>query len=593
MAQQVDKSKVRVFAQVEGLATRDVIQSIKTANTSRANIQKIIDAMLRDPTVNSILCGIKEDFTQAFEDGRIIKSVSPDPAVQNAWDQALVNFDAEGQIGNQIMILMSYGELYGQMFTIEALQRKLKFLTKDEHEKRLNAESLEQKQNADKSGVGGIDGANKNVLVQKLYTIDNPLEFYDVRYLGETIYFYRQKIADANTQFGTAYKKNELFKYSDDILIHEMLYPAIVKESMETGMYDGDGESVELKIERGVGMLETAYPAFVNLMLGKAAMLIARDARSVVITLLKMNRDGMTDEEAEATTDAILEKISARRSLNKEEGVGEYTNSVSAPAVVMVTKEGETGDITAEQIGGDYDAGSLNDIANLEEDFYGAFRTVKQKFGKTGDAAGFSGGESMQLLLDSYAQMGGYIQQVICRFWERVINKYFESKGFTKFVDGAKLQMKKMPTSAETDKENLRDTSIRLASQVMSDIDEKNSEQLKIYRTMLNRTDLNNDIIELIDEIIEKRESEEKALKEGQGETDFAEQEAGGVGEYEDYDEFDEEQDETLPPMGGILNEISEEGAPTSEAGAELPDMLKVVDLYDRARASMKKQKIK
>lgn len=593
MAEQTDKSKVRVFVTGTTIETRELIQSIKDANSSRAMVFNIIQTMLKDPTVNSILTGIKEDFTQAFEDGRIIKSVSNDPTVQNAWDAALVNFGAEKQIGNQMMIMLSFGELYGQMFTLDGLRKKLQFA--DGKEKRetqfeKSTSSKEEEKTAQK---------DNDVLIQKLYTIDNPLEFYDVQYLGETVFFYRKKVDTASDSFGTVYKQSDLFKYSDDILVHVMLYPSVIKEKMDTGAVDGDGEAVELTIERGVGLLEKAYPAYVNLMLAKAAMLIARDARSVVVTLLKMNREGMTDEEAEATADAIMEKVTVRRSLDKTQGAGEYTNSVSAPAVVMVTKDGETGDVTAEQIGGDYDAGSLSDIENLEDDFYGAFRTVKQKFGKTGDAAGFSGGESLQLLMDSYAQMGGYIQQTLCDFWEVVINRYFESKGLTKFVGSASLRMKKMPTSSETDKENLRDTSVRLAQQVTSDVMDMTSESLRIYRTMLNRTDLNNDLIELLDELIEKREAEEKqaqseASADRRGQEDRP---GGGYGDREYTDVGGEEEDEgMLPPMSGILDDLAEgeeptgepEAEPEGEADMELPDMLKVVRLYDNARAAMK-----
>lgn len=587
MADQTNKNKIKIFVDGETIGTREFIQSLKTSKSTRSQVFQIIKTMLRDPTVNSILRGIKEDFTQAFEDGRVIKSVSKDPVVQNAWDQALINFGVAEQIGDQMMTIMSYGEIYGQMFTVNGLRRKLTFIDPREENK---GDKLKTTKVLD--GENKIN-ANDKMLIQKLHTVTNPLEFYDVRYLSETLYYYRKKIADATMPFDDLYN-SDLFKYSEDILVHKILYPAIIKEHVSTDMVDGDGESVEFTIERGVGLLETAYPAYVNLMLAKAAMLMARDARSVVITLIKMQREGMTDEEAEQTVDAILEKVTVRRSLEKEEGVGEYTNSVSAPAVVMVTKDGETGDVSAEQIGGDYDPGTLNDIGNLEDDFYGAFRTVKQKFGKTGDAAGFSGGESLQLLLDSYAQMGGAIQQSLCEFWEEVINRYFESRGLQKFVQQASLVMKKMPTSAETEKENLRDTSIRMASQVMMDIEEKSSQQLKVYRTMLNRTDLNNDIIELIDQIIEEKETEEKAQAV---KTPPEKQQTENETETET-----ETEESTLPPMGGIIDELAESEMNESEesevgeegegaASATLPDMLKVVEMYDKARASIKRQR--
>lgn len=194
-------------------------------------------------------------------------------------------------------------------------------------------------------------------------------------------------------------------------------------------------------------------------------------------------------------------------------------------------------------------------------------------------------------MMDSYAQMGGYIQQTLCNFWEEVINRYFESKGLTKFVGAATLRMKRMPTSSETDKENLRDTSVRLAGQVMSDIEGRDSQALTIYRTMLNRTDLNNDIIELLDEIIKQKQSEEQQMEREEEGEEVDEPDTIGGAEDEDTGEGD-----MLPPMGGILEDIAEgeepvaEG-PEGEADIRLPDMLRVVDLYDKARASIKRAK--
>lgn len=97
MAEQTDKKKVKVNVSGATIETREMVQNLKNSDSSRAMVYKIIQTMLKDPTVNSILNGIKEDFTQSFEDGRIMKSVSNEPTVQNAWDQALVNFGVERQ----------------------------------------------------------------------------------------------------------------------------------------------------------------------------------------------------------------------------------------------------------------------------------------------------------------------------------------------------------------------------------------------------------------------------------------------------------------------------------------------------------------
>jgi hypothetical protein len=61
--------------------------------------------------------------------------------------------------------------------------------------------------------------------VTRLNIIDNPLEFYEVSYLGDTVRYYKKKITDATALFGTNYSMKDVYAYTVDALV---LYPQII-----------------------------------------------------------------------------------------------------------------------------------------------------------------------------------------------------------------------------------------------------------------------------------------------------------------------------------------------------------------------------
>jgi hypothetical protein len=75
----------------------------------------------------------------AFEDGRIMKAIADNPKCQNFVDQQLVNFKAADLFKTQATIALTFGELYGEMFTAEELRKKVHFFKQKPTEEELKA----------------------------------------------------------------------------------------------------------------------------------------------------------------------------------------------------------------------------------------------------------------------------------------------------------------------------------------------------------------------------------------------------------------------------------------------------------------------
>ena len=553
--------KRRDYAKVESIGANEIVQALRSTDFNRGQIYSIIKVMLKDPTTISILNSMIEDFTKPFEGGRRIRAISNKETVQNYINELLDAFNANAMCPEQMLTGLAYGELIGRLYTIGGMyKKKHTFNTKPTDEDLISL----------KAAVDKI--ANSNRYIKRIEHIDNPLEYYDVQFMKEPLFYINQKMKEESFMnagnSGLLTFGSDVFKFSTDLIVHKILYPNIVKERYSSGLYDGEGELCEYIVEKGKGLLEAAYPAFVDLKLAEAAIKMSREAKAVVVTLVQIQCQDMTDEEADETTDSILEKLTVRRTLNSTEGISEYTNSQVAPSVIVTSMKGETGEIKVEQVGGDYDPGSLNDIEYLENVYFGAFRTIKQKFGRTKDAAGFSGGESLVELKSSYASMGTTAQTMIIDFWTDVLNRYLDRCGYLDYVGNFELQMMKMVTQEEIDKAENKNRSIQMAEQAMLALKEQELPELKVFRAMINQADITGDLVELIDEMIAKLEEPQKEDEdEDDNEQDFD----------EDFDEdFEQEEDggeDLLEGLAdGVQNDQSEEytGAETNkESGVE------------------------
>lgn len=551
-----NKKKTFVHFSDSVTAASEILSSVRKGSQSRSDINRINEEMYKDPEVFSILMRLMEKTCKPFRDGRTIKAVAEngDSICQNYINQLILDYRVEERLPRQAVSLYAKGDVMARLVSVETLETRKTVFEKEPTDEELK--TVQEK-------ISKIK--NRTKLIRTIDEIENPLEYYDLQFLGETIKYLKRPIDKNDWIFGSLAKIGQsLLAISPDMIAHQILYPRLSSEKVATGEYDGYGEPIELEVALGKGLLESAYPAYVDYMLDKAANQTAKSARSIVINLVQIQCSDMGEEEKDEVVEAVLSKLTTSKSLSEKGGIGEYNNAVAEPAVVVTTKVGETGDIEATQIGGDYEAGPMTDTKFYQTVMYGAFRAIKQEFGILDDNAGFSGGETLAQIQSAETDMIETAQKALCALWEDIFNRYLQSVGMEKFVGQFRLVMNKPHTQADTDEENDRASGLQSAEQVMNAVEGKSLESLKIFRAMLNIVDIPEEVIKAIDDVIEAKEEELKKEKKDGGDED-ADDDAEDFGDGLDdglLEDVANEMDD-FSPIGedGEPTEVPEEGA--------------------------------
>ena len=128
----------------------------------------------------------------------------------------------------------------------------------------------------------------------------------------------------------------------------------------------------------------------------------------------------------------------------------------------------------------------------------------------TDDNAGFSGGESLSIISSRYAKMIKRIQNTLIQMITDAINLILLDTGNESYINKFKLKMQTPTTEEEVKRrENLSNKVglVRDIMEVSSDI-ETPSTRLKILKSLLSDTLTDPDIIELLQEEIDRLETE-------------------------------------------------------------------------------------
>lgn len=498
--EQGQNKKKRTFVQIENLTdARELLNGIRYGSSTRADINRLNEEMYKSSEVSSIITRLLEKTCRTFEDGRTMRAIAEngEETLQNYINQLIVDFGVEDRLAKQTICLYTKGEVMARLVSVEALETKKHIFQNPPTEEQL----LEVQEKVSKI-------KNRHVLIRTIEDIENPLEYYDLQSYGQTVKFIKNPLQNNDWLMGGVNSMGDLLAIAPHVMVHKTLYPRLTSERIATGEYDGYGEPVELQVNLGKGLLESAYPAFVDYMLDKAANQTAKDARNTVINLIQIQSQDMNDDEKDQVVDAILDKLTTRKSISDVGGISEYTSATQGPAVVVTTKDGETGSIDASQVGGDYDAGAMTDTKFYQTVLYGAFRAIKQEFGILDDNAGFSGGDTLENIQSAERDMIKLAQRTICSLWEEIFNRYLESVGMHKYLGMFRLEMNKPKTKGDADEDSEREAGIRNAEQLMQAVEGKSKESLKLFRTMLNLMDMPSEVLQALDEIIEDSQEE-------------------------------------------------------------------------------------
>ena len=219
----------------------------------------------------------------------------------------------------------------------------------------------------------------------------------------------------------------------------------------------------------------------------------------------------MPKENVGAHLASIKSLVEQKSAVNTGVSMQEYTNPGPVENNIYVPTHGGIGAISTQQIGGDVDPKKLTDLSYFQDKFFGSFRTPKQFFGVTDDAAGFNGGSSLSIISSRYGKAIKRIQNTLVQALTDVVNLMLLDKGLTAYINKFTLRMSAPITQEEIDKRESITNQIRVVTDIvnlLSDISNP-SRRLKIINRFLSTTVSDSEIVELIQEEIDELEEEE------------------------------------------------------------------------------------
>ena len=211
----------------------------------------------------------------------------------------------------------------------------------------------------------------------------------------------------------------------------------------------------------------------------------------------------------------IKQLIEQKAAINDGKSFGEYTNPGPIENNVYVPTRNGKGNISTNQVGGDIDVKGLADLEYYRDKLFGALRVPKQFFGFTDDGAGFNGGASLTIISSRYAKMIKRVQNTLVQAITDLINLMLIDYGQATYINKFTIRMQSPTTQEEIDRRDNMSTKIGMTSDIMnllSEIDDPVA-KLKIIKSLLANDITNTEVIDILQEQVEKVEK----LAEGEG----------------------------------------------------------------------------
>ena len=298
-------------------------------------------------------------------------------------------------------------------------------------------------------------------------------------------------------------------------------------------------------------------------MLLKNSILLNRVTKSSIIRVIGIEVGDMEKADVEHRTRAIKNLIEQKTAINKDNSINEYTNPGPVENNIYVPTRNGMGAITTSQIGGDVDVKSLADLDFFNNAFFGALRVPKQYFGFTDDGAGFNGGTSLAIISSRYAKMVKRIQNTIIQAVTDMVNILLIDRGLGNYVNRFQIHMLPPTTQEEIDRRDNMSNKIQLARDVMdivsNDVEEPIA-KLRILKLLMSNVITDPEIIEILQEEIDKMEEEPPVVENEDGDDDLVDRldvdvhsdsPSGGMGAPEMPETGEEGGAEETPEAGG------------------------------------------
>ena len=282
------------------------------------------------------------------------------------------------------------------------------------------------------------------------------------------------------------------------------------EETVDIFLDSDDSNSTPLSytVKRGQSVFYNLYKIWRELNLLENSLLLNRLTKSSIVRILNVEVGDMPKEQVGPHLLGIKNLIEQKTAINTGTSLNEYNNPGPIENNIYVPVHNGQGAISTQEISGDLNVTGLADIDYFKNKYFGSLRIPKQYFGETDDATGFNGGTSLSITSSRYAKMIKRIQNTLIQAITDVINILLIDKNLNSYINKYQLHMQPPTTQEELDRRDNMSTKVGIATDIMNLLDsiEDSDAKLKILKSLLSNIVDDNEIINIIQEQIEKIE---------------------------------------------------------------------------------------
>ena len=563
---------------------------------NRETLYQVLDTMAQDSTVAAILEIYAEDATETNERGEIVWSESSDPNINKYITYLLKSLNVDKNMYKWVYSLCKYGDLYLKLFRHSDFEDKL-------FEDSTSKSTLNEKFSRISDKEPQNEGINESILLKAYDSEDrlanfidmvpNPGEMFELTKFGKSYAYLKTNqlptaVQQQNPVISSYYlykmRKRDLEIYNAVSFVHATLCDDTPRMPEQVQIfYDNDLESdnsYTYKVNKGQSILYSSYKIWREMMLLENALLLNRLTKSSILRVIEVEVADMPKERVQPYLQRVKTLVEQKTSISDGDRLTEYTNPGPMENNVYVPTRKGVGALNTQQIGGDINVKDIADIDYFKNKFYGSMKIPKQYLGDTDDATGFNGGTSLSIVSSRYAKTVKRIQSAMIQALTDCINILLIDRGLDSYVNKFTLHMQPPVTQEEIDKRDNLSSEINIVRDILdmtSDIEDPVT-KLKILKTLLSQTISNQEVIELVQDEIERLEQEvdEGTVDNGELDDELGDMDFGGGNLGGGFDDFgtdfepDNNDFEEVGP-GADLDTEGEDLLPTpDEAGTGL-----------------------
>lgn len=544
------------------------ISSMTQLSQERNDLYNAIDAMAQDPTISAVLETYAEDSTEYNDNGRIMWAESSDAEISKFVNFLLDSINVDKKIYKWAHCLCKYGDVYLRLFRKSDYEDPI-------FDKKGEKENLQE-------DVKVVAYRADDKFVHYVEMVPNPAEMFELTRFGKTYGYIKAPVYNTQTKnnpysttsFTYDFKVRDIDIYGATDYVHGCLEENDSRTTETVNLFynkTGDAETdtkSSYSVRRGQSLLQSSFKAWRERMLLENSMLLNRITKSSIVRVINVEVGDMPKERVGPHLQSIKSLMEQKTALNTGNSMEEYTNPGPMENNVYVPTRNGQGNITTQQIGGDVDVKGLADVDYFNKRLFGSLRIPQQYFGFTDDNAGFSGGESLALISSRYAKMVKRIQNVLIQMVTDAVNILLLDRGLDSYVNNFNIKMQAPTTKEEIDRKQNVSNAISVVGDVMNlltDI-EDNTIKLKILKSLIANALPNPEVVELLQDEIEKPEQEETPIH-----TDMPEDNAEDRYETSGYIPPDDREVPPPPPAPQTQSNTEEEGPRTDLSDVDLP----------------------